>query len=136
MANRTTEDAVTEIIDVDENIDLAPFITTANSLVTEVCEGVGYTAARLELIERWLSAHFYAIRDPRVDSEKAGPVSQKYQYKVDLGLSVTTYGQMAMTLDTAGGLAKLNAATKSGATRKASLTFLGRVPDSTASQFD
>ncbi len=112
MAVRTTYAAVALIIEVDANVstDLAPFIEVASQMVTDICTNYdpAYTADKLELIERWLAAHFYAIRDPRVDDEKAGPVAQSFQYKVDLNLAVTTYGQTAMTIDTEGGLGALN----------------------------
>jgi hypothetical protein len=106
---RTTPAAVSAIIEVDAAIDLTPSIETANALVTELCAASGYSAARLELIERWLAAHFYAIRDPRAASEGAGGVSASYQHKVDLHFNQTTYGQQAMLLDTAGNLAALQA---------------------------
>jgi len=107
---RTSSSLVAEIIEVDVAIPLDPFILVANELVTEKCADpeIGYSAERLELIERWLSAHFYTNRDPRPTDEKAGPVSVKYQSKVDLNLSTSHYGQTAMTLDTNGGLARLN----------------------------
>ena len=116
---RTNATNVKSIIEVDASIivsdsDLDPFISTANELVTEMCTGTvngpktAYTATRLELIERWLSAHFYAVRDPRVKNEKAGSVGVTYQEKVDLNFSVTTYGQQALMLDTNGGLRSLS----------------------------
>jgi hypothetical protein len=116
---RTTATNVKKIIEVDATIivvdaDMDAFIDVANELVTEMCTGTtngpktAYTAARLELIERWLSAHFYAIRDPRPSSEKAGAVGVNYQQKVDLNLSLTSYGQQAMMLDTNGGLKSLD----------------------------
>jgi len=106
VAVRTTYAEVALIIEVDSTIssDLAPFIEVANNLVTQVCTDSDYSDATLELIERWLSAHFYAIRDLRRDSEKAGAVSRKFQYKVGLNLQVTVYGQQAMIVDTAGNL--------------------------------
>jgi hypothetical protein len=126
---RTTSAAVALLIEVDEDISLTPFIETANALVTEVCEDnedADYDATRLELIERWLSAHFYAVRDPRAASETAGRVNARYQYKVDLNLAVTTYGQQAMLLDTAGGLARLNRETVNGTRRRAGvISWLG-----------
>ncbi len=66
------------------------------------------TADRLQLIETWLTAHFYTIRDPRVVHEKAGSVMAAYQTKVDVGLSTSHYGQMAMILDTSGVLRRLS----------------------------
>lgn len=130
MAVRTTYAAVALIIEVDANIttDLAPYIEVASQMVTDVCTGYdpAYDATKLELVERWLSAHFYAIRDPRAADEKAGPVAISYQYKVDLNLAVTTYGQQAMAIDTEGGLAALNGRiTKGKAKVTPSVTWLG-----------
>lgn len=117
---RTTAVLVAGIIEVDASIDLIPFITAANALVTEVCTTLDET--RLELVERWLSAHFYTNRDPRITAERAGPVSANYQSAVALNLATSHYGQTAMLLDTSGALALLNKAT---ATRKASVVWLG-----------
>lgn len=114
---RTTAAAVKEIIEVDETIstDLVPFIEAATMLVDRVVAvavdesgNVYYTAPQLEVIERWLAAHFYAVRDPRVVTEGAGSVMVRYESHVELNLNNTRYGQQAMLLDTAGGLAKLN----------------------------
>lgn len=124
---RTTAVLVRGIIETDDTSipDLDPFIEVANELVTELCTDSSYSTTRLELIERWLSAHFYAIRDPRPSSEKAGPVSVNYQYKVDLNLYVTTYGQQAAILDTAGNLAALNKRMKDGTKSSPTLVWLG-----------
>jgi len=122
---RTTSDAVAAVIEVDVAIDLAPFILVANELVTEVCSNKNYTDSRLELIERWLSAHFYTNRDPRSVNEKAGSVGATYQSAVDLNLSTSHYGQTAMMLDTAGGLASLS---NRKMKRTVGVTWLGTVP--------
>ncbi|HUS88044.1 MAG TPA: hypothetical protein VMW91_01530, partial [Desulfosporosinus sp.] len=117
MAARTTDSAVRAIIDTDVTItDLGPFITMANELTTECCAGAipAYTDARLELIERLLAAHFYVLKDPRVDDERAEEIDQKFQYKIALGLNQTFHGQMAMRMDTAGGLAALEESSKNG----------------------
>lgn len=129
MAIRTTSEAVAEIIEVDVLISLDPFIAVASALVDEVCEtneDADYSEERLELIERWLAAHFYTNRDPRAVTERAGPVSATYQSKVDLNLSTSHYGQTAMTLDTAGGLAALNQKIIKGyGSRTVEVTWLG-----------
>lgn len=130
MAVRTTDELVAGIIEVNVSIPLTPFIFPANELVTEVCVPAAYTDERLELIERFLAAHFYTLRDPRTTDEKAGSVSATYQSKVDLFLSTSHYGQTAMVLDTAGGLAKLNALQKdpsvdASTTRTSSVVWLG-----------
>ena len=124
---RTTSDLVSGIIEADSSISLTPFILTANELVTEYCVGVtpAYDATRLELIERWLAAHFYTVRDMRAESEKAGSVSEKKQSKVDLGFDSSHYGQTAMRLDTLGGLSALNEQTKKGSGQLMSFAWLG-----------
>ncbi len=106
---RTTVEAVGKIIEVEDAIDLAPFIETASALVDTVVAKASETlpSERLELIERYLAAHCYTLRKPRPTSETAGSVSISYQSKVDLNLATSHYGQMAMTLDTSGVLRNL-----------------------------
>jgi len=130
MAVRTTDDLVQGIIEVDSAISLTPFIAAANALVTECCTGLAeeYTAAHLILIETWLAAHFYTIRDMRAVSEKAGSVSERFQSKVDIGLSTSHYGQMAMRLDYKGGLARLDNKLKKGG-KSPSITWVGKEED-------
>lgn len=126
---RTNDSAVEGIVEVDPTIDLEPFIATANELVTELCVPEGYTDVRLELIERWLAAHFYSIRATRSAQEQAGSVIEFFQYKVDIGLDVTLHGQQAQQLDTAGALAALNAQTNDGVKRRApNVIYMGTEP--------
>ena len=128
MAIRTTSSAVGLIIEVDSAIDLSSFIETASALVDDVAsndsDGV-LNSTRLELIERYLAAHCYTLRDPRPTSEKAGPVAASYQSKVDLGLKTSHYGQMAMTLDTTGYLSSI----AEGGKTKVGVTWLGNTTD-------
>ena len=114
MAIRTTDEQVRGIItDLDPDMDTTPFIEASNAIIDSTCLlKSAYTEPRLELIERWLAAHFCAINDPRTTQEQAGSVSSSFESKVDLGLSLTRYGQQAMLLDTDGNLAALNNAQK------------------------
>lgn len=117
LPGRTTPELVAAIIEVDEDLDLNPFIDVANDLVTMVCAviptgGYDYTTDYLAKIETWLAAHFYAIEDPRSQRDRIGSLTQEIESKVDLGFDVTRYGQMAMRLDLNLGLAKLNNAVK------------------------
>lgn len=116
---RTTTVAVAKIIEVDEDIDLDPFIEAANMLVTTLCAPEGLSDTQLEIIERWLSAHFYAIRVPRSEFEKISTASEKHPSKVDLGLRLTWYGQQAIILDTSGALGDwdLEASSTTGASK-------------------
>jgi len=128
MAFRTTETLIKEIISVSKKqVSLDQFILPANELVNELLTDSGYSSTRLQLIETWLAAHFYAILDPRAKDEKAGPVSQENQSKVDLGLNVTHYGQQAMRFDTQGILARMDKSTTLGKNRTVGVTFLGTI---------
>jgi hypothetical protein len=108
---RTTPALVMGIIDTQTGVDLTPFIAIANELTTDVCGCSGYTdgyvGSRMELIERWLSAHFYTVFDNQLVAAKAGTVSVVYQQKIDYGLRTSMYGQQAMILDTKANLAKV-----------------------------
>ena len=130
MAARTTEAEVGKIIDLDPDItDLDPFILAANELVTELCEDY-YEAVRLTMIETWLAAHFYAIRDPRATSEGVGPMNTAFQGQTTMALSATTFGQQAMALDTLGKLSVLNRNVNQGrAAGVAGITWLGTEED-------
>ena len=109
--SRTTASAVIGILgEVDKTIDLAPFIETANLIVTKVCsaeydETDDSDIAQLELVERWLSAHFFHIRTPELQSEEIGEAIDKFRnQKLGSGLLSTTYGNQAVALDTSGKL--------------------------------
>jgi hypothetical protein len=111
----TTPELVKGIVEVDDDVDLTPYIDSADSIIVDVCVPVTtYTTQKLELIERWLSAHFYCINTPTGEFLRGGSASIKIETKVDLGFDVTRYGQMAMRIDTAGGLSRLNKAVKDG----------------------
>ena len=128
---RTTPEEVEAIIEVDEDISLTPFIAAANVLVTDCCGDAdpAYDEERLTLIETWLSAHMYTNRDMRAEKEKAGSVAATYQSKVDLGFDTSHYGQMAMRLDTQGGLSSLNEQAKKGGKKIIGVIYLGTEPE-------
>jgi len=99
--------AIIEYPTAEDDTDV--FIETANSLVNDVCLDSEYSDEKLALIEKWLSAHFIAIKHKiRSNQSIGGEVSESFQYAVDLNLNVTIYGQQAMLLDTDGNLANLN----------------------------
>jgi hypothetical protein len=130
---RTSYEAVAKLVEVDATIstDLAPFIETANAMVTEHCVDAAETnnSDRLELIERYLAAHFYKIRDAMVRQESVGPITAMYEYKLDKGLHLTTWGQMATLLDSTGGLAAWNKQIVEGkAARTVGVSWLGLAP--------
>lgn len=111
MAIRTTATAVRTIGGFPTSLDVDAFIETASSLVDEVaaCAGSKLSDARLELIERWLSAHFAKIMSPDVISKSIAGASVSYdgRGKGGQGLSSTSYGQQALLLDSSGCLLKI-----------------------------
>lgn len=120
MAVRTTDTEVRQIIETDTSIDLIPFITVASSMVTELCTDSNgnevHGTERMTLIETWLAAHFYAIRDMRLAEQNLSfmEYSESYQYKVGLNLQVTMYGQQVLILDTSGAFAAMNKMAEQG----------------------
>jgi len=111
---RVSSNEVEEIIDTDLS-ELTPFITAASQLVDGI---TGLGSATLKEIERWLAAHFVAIRDQRTVKDSIGDSSHTYGGKTGMGLDFTSYGQMAKALDTTGHLASLSL-------KKAGFTYLG-----------
>ena len=103
---RTTESAVREIGDFSASLTLTPFIETASNLVDKVeeCDTDGKNDDDdLELIERWLAAHFAAITNPQLTSKSLGSASSSFQKgTVGESLRATLFGQQALALDTSG----------------------------------
>jgi hypothetical protein len=136
MGVRTTPELVAGIIEVDVDIPLSPFISAASSLVDRIRDNAiandllrdgpdsddKTREEKLQEIETYLAAHFYTLRDPRVTTERAGPVGASYQSAVALRLFTSHYGQMACALDETGLLELINA----GKRRKAGLFWGGR----------
>lgn len=110
--SRVTAEEVREIIELDEGQVLTPFMDVAHELVEAVCVSSILTEPLKKEIERWLSAHFAAVADPRSMIESAGKVSIHYQTKLGLDLRVTHWGQQALVLDISGALADLGIAKK------------------------
>ena len=106
---RVTEAEVRLIIEIDSTVsDLTPFITLASLLVSSKLESRGLSEGLLKEIERWLAAHFIAIRDPRSKSESVGDISVTYGGTTGEGLKATLYGQQAIAIDPSGTLERLN----------------------------
>jgi len=112
MAYRTTPDVVIKLLEeYDPAMDMMQCIEAGNSVTTQQCVNsltYTYTDILLELIERYLSAHFYEINIARQKFRAAGKVQDSMESKVDLHLNLTRYGQMAMVIDGAGNLAAWN----------------------------
>lgn len=111
MAIRTTEDKVQAIISYDFSLipDIDQFIADASLIVDNVVAiDSRASAATLELVERYVCAHLLAVTDPRVKREQVKSLAVEYAISLDKGFGITTYGTVAMTVDTTGRLAAFN----------------------------
>ena len=137
---RTSATAVKALICVNLikyplDADLDPYLDTASQLIdltSALClkvDGVTayYTTAQLELIERWLAAHFYAVENNQLAEDKVDVISETYQFKVGLNLNCTEYGQQALLLDVCGALANAQKTAIKGKA-KDEVTWLGTDP--------
>lgn len=128
MSIRTTTIAVESILrnaeevdggDYDGTTNLEPYIETGSSIVDDMvayatAAGLtAYSSSKLELIERWLSAHCYKSSDQAYASESVGGASGSFQGQTGLYLDGTKYGQMAKTLDVNGYLSAMLSGTPS-----------------------
>jgi hypothetical protein len=115
MAARTTSNSVKALLlrqyDANAAPSLTPFIDTATVLVdrmvAEDADGL-LTAAELELIERYLAAHFYLHSDQALMSKSTGGASGSFQGQTGIGLDGSQYGQTAKRLDVTGYLVRMD----------------------------
>lgn len=142
MAVRTLSASVQAILgghyDSDAATDLTPFIATANALTDQVdaCDTDNVLdATELELIERYLAAHFYAHSDQIAKSRTTGDASISFQGTTGKGLDSTQYGQSAMLLDETGCLSKKNQQMINGK-KKATVTWMGKAESAQTSYVD
>jgi len=121
---RTTVQLVKDILDDTALTDnqITSYIGSANVFVTDAL-GTTLSVAVLAEIERWLTAHMITCtRERSAIKEAAGGASIQYTGAWGAGLLSTSYGQMAVALDTTGTLADI-AKTKSAAWVKAVPNF-------------
>lgn len=104
MARVIAED-VRSIMDATDisDMDIDSFISGANALMNSL---FGTSENNLlKEIERWLSAHLIACtRERQALKEEAGTAKITYTGVYGEGLHMTSYGQMAMSLDITGRL--------------------------------
>jgi hypothetical protein len=105
--------------------DLSPFIIAADNLVQAQCATQPYTATELKEIERWLAAHFVMLQNPQYMSERLGDEGYTRALQVGFGISMTSFGQSALTLDYLGGLARIDYHVSRGKRAKATINHLG-----------
>lgn len=90
-----------------------PFREAAELVVAEDLAGAGHSTARLDLIAKYMSAHFATVSFERggLTRQKVGESADTYKTGLDSdqGYMLTRFGQQAVSLDSSGILA-LNAA--------------------------
>jgi len=134
MTIRTTQAAVREILAAnwDGKSDLAGYIAGASMVVDQAVPWFGkrdrvmrqnYTSAQLELLERYLAAHFYCKSDPLYISKGNMGASGSFQRKTDDGFQLTEYGRAACEMDTTGVLSAI------GKRQVAGIAWAGRNRD-------
>ena len=129
---RTTAPKVVAILGTnydDGNFpDISRFLDTATGLVdyivTQDVDSL-MNDASLEVVERWLAAHFYAHADQLYQSKNTASASATFQGQTAMVLQSTQYGQTAMLLDLTNTLARRNQEALTGYRRVATLTSLG-----------
>ncbi len=107
MAHRVDDTEVEAIIDVESSVDTNAFITTASVMVDTYLASKGLADSLLVEIEKWLAAHFIAIKQGTLRAEKFGDAKDDYAIDVGKGLDATPYGQQVKVLDSSGVLAKV-----------------------------
>lgn len=99
---------------------LQPYIDTATGIVSRVAtcatrKGYTLTSDELEIIERWLSAHFYCCSDKAYLSRSTEGASGAFNGQTGKGFEATLYGQQAMNADWSGCLKNLDKQQRAGA---------------------
>lgn len=110
MAIRTDGDTVKAVITTSLSAAevLATFIPVASDMVDELDDDTDMDDTRLTNIETWLTAHLIAMsKERQAVDEKLGDATVKYGAKLGMHLEATTYGQVALQLDTSGTLKRL-----------------------------
>lgn len=116
---RTTDEAVQALLQYDSSISVTPFIEAATVVVDRVSscassKGEALTSTELELIERWLAAHYYTVRDQRYKSKSTEKASATFE--------TINYLDTAMAIDRSGCLSGISKQKTVG------LFWLGKAP--------
>jgi len=111
---RTNANAVKALLlpgrdyDSEQAPSLNPFIETASAMVDDVVScmaakgATAYPAKRLELIERWLAAHYFKVSDKGYSSRSTEGASGNFDGQTAMYLESSLYGQTALRLDPSG----------------------------------
>lgn len=110
MPTYTDITKVKAIIEVPANLldaTILAFIDDAHLVVSEGLDSKGLSAARLEMIERYIAAHYITVLTERGGLTSSGVDNATDTYggpKQASGLAMTRFGQQAIALDPTGTL--------------------------------
>jgi hypothetical protein len=99
------------IPDVSATDDISWAVEDANVIVTEILAPAGLTSVRQDLVAKYLAAHFIVVAKEKggIVADRMGDASQTYTGNRSVqGLSLSRFGQQAITFDTTGELSKLD----------------------------
>ena len=107
-----TTDEILEIIET-EKTNISVFLTTAQLLVDEELILSNLSSSRLDLITKYLAAHFIYIsdKDQQISGENFGSYSYSTTKNLGQNLSSSLFGQQAILLDSTNTLKSLNDST-------------------------
>lgn len=117
---RTTVDDIKAILDDTglTDLQLGDYLTSANIYVTGNLSDKGLSDDVLTEIERWIAAHMVSITRERPAKEaEAGGARILYTGEWGKGLENTSYGQMAIALDSTGTLKAISDGVKTAWTK-------------------
>lgn len=96
---RNNRSNVKDIIDTDlTDSQIDAFLSDANTWVTDFLGSEGLSTGRLTIIEKYLTAHYITLRDPRVRRGAIDDVDETYQRDPQ----VTEYLMQAIAEDPTG----------------------------------
>lgn len=101
--------------------DLSVFIENAKAIVDSYLLEKGLADAILRRIAIYLSAHFAFLKEGQIKSEKIGDSNTTFNVTSGFGLLSTTFGQMAISLDSSGTLWELERKDKLTKNKKGSI---------------
>jgi len=109
MSSRTTAAAVKAIMKTgvtEAQITASGILDDAYNFVTNKLGDQSLGDDLLASIEKWVAAHMVSLGlDRQISEGKGGTASAKYTGRYDSNLMMTSYGQMACSLDPTGILA-------------------------------
>lgn len=113
--SRTSSSSVQGVLldDYNGTASLTPFIDTASAIVDRVStcsteRDYSLSATELELIERWLAAHFYVVSDQPYSSKQTERSRAEFQGQTGMYFEASKYGQTAISLDYSGCLSQIS----------------------------